>query len=173
MLGFAQWLEMTPLSVTIKSVEWVIPLVQSIHILTIAVVFASLLMIALRVVGWMRMDEAFGVVMERFSTWISGGLVILAVTGITLVLGEPIRELMSLSFWLKMGLLAIGITSAVAFKRSLAPAVRGGGAEPTFSPAAKSAAMATVLLWLAIIFLGRAIAYDVEVWGGLSLSPRA
>jgi preprotein translocase subunit SecG len=94
------------------------------------------------------------------------------VTGITLVLGEPIRELMSLSFWLKMGLLAIGITSAVAFKRSLGPAVLGGS-EPAFSSAAKSAAMATVVLWLAIIFLGRAIAYDVEVWGALSLSPRA
>jgi hypothetical protein len=161
------------LSVTIKSVEWIIPLVQSIHILTIAVVFVSRRMVALRGAGWIRMDEAFGIVMERFSTWISRGLVILAVTGITLVLGEPIRELMSLSFWLKMGLLAVGITSAVVFKRSLGPAVRAGGAEPTFSPAAKSAAMATVLLWLTIIFLGRAIAYDVEVWGALSLSPRA
>jgi hypothetical protein len=172
MHSFAQWLEQTPLSVTIKSIEWIIPLVQSIHILTIAVVFVSLLMVALRIVGWIRMDEAFGVVMERFSTWISGGLVILAVTGLTLVLGEPIRELMSLSFWLKMGLLAIGITSAVVFKRSLGPTMLAG-AEPAFSRAAKSAAMATVLLWLTIIFLGRAIAYDVEVWGALSLSPRA
>jgi hypothetical protein len=71
-----------------------------------------------------------------------------------------------------MGLLLIGITSAVAFKRSLEPLLLGG-AEPKFSALAKSAAMATVLLWLAVIFLGRAIAYDVEVWGALSLSPRA
>jgi hypothetical protein len=173
MFSFAQWLEQTPVSVTIKSVEWVIPLVQSIHILTIGVVFVSLLMIALRVLGWMRADQAFGVVMERFSPWIGKGLVILAATGITLVIGEPIRELMSLSFWLKMGLLLIGVTSAVAFRRSLKPAVVDGGAEPTFSVTVKSAAMVTVLLWLAIIFLGRAIAYDVEVWGALSLSPRA
>ncbi len=33
----------------------------------------------------------------------------------------------------------------------------------------KAAALATVVLWLAIIFLGRAIAYDDEVWGSLSL----
>jgi hypothetical protein len=26
-----------------------------------------------------------------------------------------------------------------------------------------------ILLWLAIIFLGRAIAYDVEVWRSLSI----
>ena len=173
MLPFAQWLETTGVSVTIKSVEWIIPLVQSIHIVTIGIVFVSLLMIALRVMGYIRIDQDFSLVMDRFAPWVRYGVVVLALTGLILVVGEPIRELMSLSFWLKMGLLAIGITTAVAFKRSLAPAVLAGGTEPTFSPATKSAAMATVLLWLTIIFLGRAIAYDVEVWGALSLSPRA
>jgi hypothetical protein len=173
MLAFAQWLEMTPISVTIKSIEWIVPLVQSIHIVTLAIVFVSLAMIALRVIGWMRMDQAFGVVMARFAPWIRNGLVVLLATGLTLVLGEPIRQLMSLSFWLKMALLLIGVTTAVAFQRSLAPAVVAGGADPQFSAVTKSAAVATVILWLAIIFLGRAIAYDVEVWGALSLSPRA
>jgi hypothetical protein len=79
---------------------------------------------------------------------------------------------MSLSFWLKMSLIAIGAISAWLFSRSLRPLVRAGR-EPQFSTAIKSAAMVTVLLWLAIIFLGRAIAYDVEVWGAWSLSPRA
>jgi hypothetical protein len=173
MNGFAQWLESTRLSVTIQSVEWIIPLVQSIHIVTIGIVFVSILTIALRVLGWMQMDLAFGTVMTRFSAWIRRGLLVLALTGITLVVGEPVRELMSLSFWLKMGLLAVGVTSAIAFRRSLGPAATAAGGDPRFSLAAKSAAMATVLLWLAIIFLGRAIAYDVEVWGTLSLSPRA
>jgi hypothetical protein len=27
-----------------------------------------------------------------------------------------------------------------------------------------------LVLWIAIIFLGRAIAYDTEVWGSLSLN---
>jgi hypothetical protein len=173
MFGFAQWLEGTPISVTIKSVEWIVPLVQSIHIVTLAIVFVSLATIAMRVIGWMRMDQAFGVVLARFAPGIRYGLVVLLVTGLTLVVGEPIRQLMSLSFWIKMTLLAIGVTTAIAFQRSLAPAVLAGGADPQFSAATKSAAMATVILWLAIIFLGRAIAYDVEVWGALSLSPRA
>jgi hypothetical protein len=171
--GFAQWLQSTRLSVTIQSIEWIIPTVQSIHIITIGIVFVSLLVIALRVMGWIRMDQAFGAVMNRFYPWVGRGLVVLAATGLTLVVGEPVRELMSLSFWLKMGLIAIGITSAVAFRRSLGPAVLAAGREPEFSAATRAAAVATVLLWLAIIFLGRAIAYDVEVWGPLSLSPRA
>lgn len=170
--GFAQWLQSTPVSVTIQSVEWIIPTVQSIHIVTIAVVFVALLIIALRVIGWMRTDQPFGAVIGRFAPWVRRGLMVLALTGLTMIVGEPVRELMSLSFWLKMGLLALGVVSALRFSRSMRP-LAALGQEPQFSSAARSAAVLTVLLWLAIIFLGRAIAYDVEVWGGLSLSPRA
>ena len=35
---------------------------------------------------------------------------------------------------------------------------------------ARVAAVVTVLLWLAIIFMGRSIAYDVEVWGSWHLA---
>ena len=171
MLEFAQWLEATRISVAIKSTSWIIPLVQSIHIVTIAIVFGSLLMIALRVLGLVRMDQAFGQVIGRFSPWIGRGLLVLLVTGLILIVGEPIRQFMSLSFWLKMGLLLIGVTSAVSFRRALRPAA--GDTRAEFSMRTKTAAMATVLLWLAIIFLGRAIAYDVEMWGAYSLSPRA
>lgn len=171
--GFAQWLQSTPISVTIQTIEWIIPTVQSIHIITIGIVFIALLTIAMRVVGLMRMDQPFGAVLGRFAPWIRRGLVVLAVTGLTLVVGEPVRELMTLSFWLKMGLLAMAVGSALVFQRSVGPAAAAAPAEPEFSTLAKCGAVATVLLWLAIIFLGRAIAYDVEVWGPLSLSPRA
>ena len=90
---FAQWLEMTPVSVTIKSVKWIVPAVQSVHIITIGIVFVSLLSIAMRVLGVTRMDQAFAAVMSRFTPWVWNGLVVLALTGATLVVGEPtIRE---------------------------------------------------------------------------------
>lgn len=167
---FAAWLAMTSLSVGIQSTGWIIPLVQSIHILTIGIVFVSLLMICGRVLGITHADQAIGAVLERYSPWIRVGLVVMTVTGVTLVIAEPIREFTSLSFWLKMGLLAVCIASAVAFRRTLA-GVAGVPAEAgeEFSPKTKSIAVATILLWVAIIYLGRAIAYDVEVWGSYSL----
>ena len=173
MYEFAQWLETTSVSVTIKSVTWIVPMVQSVHIVTIGIVFVSILMIALRVLGQARTDQAFDAVMNRFVPWIRNGLVVLAVTGLTLVVGEPIRELMSLSFWLKMTLLALGVVGALRFTRSVRAAGAAAGHEPQFTASTRTAAVATIMLWLLIIFLGRAIAYDVEVWGSLSLSPRA
>lgn len=170
---FAQWLETTSVSVTIKSVTWVIPMVQSAHIVAIGIVFVSILMVALRVLGQVRTDQAFDVVLSRFAPWIRRGLVVLASTGAILVAGEPVRELMSFSFWAKMTLLAIGVVTALRFARSLRTAGLAPGQEPRFGAAARSAAVATIMLWLVIIFLGRAIAYDIEVWGPLSPSPRA
>src|SRR5687768_6645830 len=100
---------------------WAIPLLQSIHIVTIGVVFVSSLVIALRVLGKMRADEPFTAVWARFAPWIWIGLVVMAVTGVLLVVGEPIREFITLSFWVKMALVAIGVVSTTLLGRSLLP----------------------------------------------------
>jgi hypothetical protein len=168
--GFAGWLQATSASNAIKTVGWGIPLLQSIHILTIGVVFVSSLMIALRVLGLMRVDQSFQAVWARFAPWMWTGLIVMAATGLTLVVAEPVREFTALSFWIKMLLLAIGVASTALYGRSLrsAVSVHAAGANE-FSAGAKVASVLLVALWLAVIFLGRAIAYDREVWGSLSL----
>lgn len=168
MLEFARWLQFTRFSVTIQSVEWIIPLLQSIHILMIGVVFVSILVVALRILGRVRTDQSFTEVWNRFAAWIWTALVVMTFTGALLVVGEPVREFSSTSFWLKMVLLAIGVASAVSFARRAAALAGRGDAE--FSAGSRALAVGTVGLWLVIIFLGRAIAYDVEVWGSWSLS---
>ena len=168
MRALAEWLQATSASETIQAVGWIIPLLQSIHIVTIGVVFVSSLMIVLRVLGRMRADEPFSAVWNRFAPWMWYGLVVMVITGVLLVLGEPVREFFTLSFWLKMTLLAIVTVSTALFGRAFRP-ISADGAQPSFSTGAKAGALGLMVLWVAIIFLGRAIAYDVEVWGALSL----
>ena len=167
MLEFAEWLGTTPLSVAIQSRLWLTPLLQSIHILMIGVVFVSILVVALRVLGLMRADEPFPEVWHRFAPWFWSALIVMFVTGFVLTLGEPAREAHALSFWIKMSLVAVGALSAAYFGRTVG-AIAGGGTSE-FSGGARLIAVATVAVWLFIIFLGRAIAYDVEVWGSWHL----
>src|SRR5690606_16336139 len=148
---------------------WIVPLIQSIHILMIGVVFVSILMIALRVLERTRVDQAFADVWRRFAPWTWTGIAVMTITGALLVVAEPVREFTSLSFWLKMALLAVGVASAAAFRRSLRPILVSGDHAHEFPPGIKLGAVVTVALWLAIIFLGRAIAYDVDIWGAWSL----
>jgi putative copper export protein len=167
-VAFAEWLQSTRFSVTIQTVDWIIPLLQSIHIVMIGVVFVSILVVALRVLGRMRTDEPFVEVWRRFSPWFWSALAVMALTGVLLVIGEPVRQATALSFWLKMALVAVGVASAAAFGRVVRAAAHPGGGGPEFSAGSKSVAVATVVLWLAIIFLGRAIGYDIEIWESLS-----
>jgi hypothetical protein len=166
-LEFAEWLGTTPLSVAIQSRLWLTPLLQSIHIVMIGIVFVSMLVVALRILGRMRADEPFPEVWRRFAPWFWSALLVMLATGIVLTLGEPAREAHALSFWIKMGLIVVAVSSAIHFGRTAAAAAGGGASQ--FSGGTRFVAVASIALWLAIIYLGRAIAYDVEVWGSLHL----
>ena len=168
---FADWLSRTSLSVAIQSHEWVIPTVQSLHIVAIGVVMASIFMIDLRVLGLSGRDQSLLETTGRFGPWLSGALCVLLTTGIFMVIGEPARELLAFSFWLKMLLIAIGTLIASIFQITLKrnehyweKSLRRG--------TVKSLAILTFLVWVAIVILGRLIAYD-HVWGSWSLSPKA
>src|SRR5262245_66560431 len=76
-------------------------------------------MIDLRVLRLAGRDQTLAQTVARFGPWLSWGLCVLLVTGLAMGVGEPVRELLALSFWLKMGLLTIGMCVAVAFRRSL------------------------------------------------------
>ena len=157
MAGFPEWLHDTALSQTIQKVEWIVPAVQSVHIVMVGIVFVSSLAICLRVLGKSGMDQGFDAIWRRYTPWMRAALVVLLLTGIVLIIGEPVREFGATSFWMKM--LLIGVAGMLNARLGRAPQ----------APSAKGRALALIGVWCAIIFLGRAIAYDVEVWQSLSL----
>jgi hypothetical protein len=172
LLEFAKALASTALSTRLQTIPWMVPVLQSVHIITVGVVFVSILMVSLRVLGRVRAEEPLPLVWRRFAPFLWTGVVIMATTGTLLVIAEPVREFMTLSFRLKMSLLAIGLVSAAVFGHTMRRAARAAGGEsapqPSLAAGVRFAAVATLLLWVAIIFLGRGIAYDNSVWGDWS-----
>jgi len=163
---FALWLSTTLPSVYIQEHNaWVIPTIQSIHIAGIAMVMGSVLLIDLRILGWAGMDQTLRQTTSRYGPWLTGSLWLLLATGILMVVGEPVRELVTFSFWLKMALVAIGTVAAVVFQRALRRHDEPWGS----SSSIKALAIVTFLIWAFIIVLGRLIAYD-HVWGAWSPS---
>lgn len=172
MSRFAEWLSQTPLSLAIQSHEWVIPSLQSVHIVAIGVVLGSVLMIDLRILGWAGRDQSLAQTTARFGPWLSWALFVLFVTGVVMIVGEPARQLLALSFWLKMGLVTIGSLVALMFKRSLE---RHGDQWETVhlnQQHVRILAAVTFLIWVAVVVLGRLIAYDY-VWGSWSTRLKA
>ena len=169
MKSFAEWLSTTFLSVFIQNHNsWAIPTIQSIHIVGIAIVLGSVFMIDLRLLGLAGMDQTLRQTSDRFGPWLMGALWLMLATGILMVIGEPVRELITFSFWLKMLLVAVGTLIAVIFQR----AVRKHEEVVETRRAVKYFAVLTFLIWACIIVLGRLIAYD-HVWGSWSPAARS
>ena len=172
MKQFALWLSTTSPSVFIQEHNvWAIPAIQSIHIVGIALVMGSVLMIDLRILGWAWVDQTLRQTTNRFGPWLSASLCLLLVTGLLMVVGEPVRELVTLSFWLKMALVAIGTVTAAIFQAALRRHDEQWGDILVHRLSIKGLAILTFLIWACIIVLGRLIAYD-HVWGSWSPSQR-
>jgi hypothetical protein len=168
---FAEWLSTTFLSVFIQNhYSWMIPTIQSVHIAGIGVVLGSVLIIDLRILGWAGMDQTLRQTASRFAPWLTGALCLMLATGLLMVIGEPVRELVSFSFWLKMFFVALGTMMAAAFQIM----VRRPESEETLGKrqSVKWLAILTFLIWVCIIILGRLIAYD-HVWGSWSPATKA
>ena len=158
------------MSLSIQSNLWIIPTVQSIHIVCIGIVLASVLMITLRILGWAGKDQTLAQTTCRFLPWLWSALAILLLTGALMVIGEPVRELLSLSFWVKMGLLFVGIDFAAVFYFHLRKYADTWENSFIHQWRVKVLALITLLIWCSIVVMGRLIAYD-HVWGSWSLRP--
>jgi hypothetical protein len=170
---FAEWLSTTFLSVFIQNHNsWAIPTIQSIHIIGIGVVLGSVFMIYLRILGCAGMDQSLRQTTVRFAPWLTGGLWLMLATGILMVIGEPVRELVTFSFWLKMSLVAVVTLIAIVFQMSLRKHERRWEETLIHRRSIKGLTILTFLIWACIIVLGRLIAYD-HVWGSWSPATKA
>ena len=172
MIQFTGWLSQTSFSLAIQTHEWVVPTIQSIHIAAIGVVLASVFMMDLRVLGWAGRDQSLVETTGRFGPWLSGALCVMLATGILMVVGEPARELLAFSFWLKMFLVAVGTLIAAVFQMAVRRNEAWWESSIAQRRSTKSLAIFTLLIWVAIVILGRLIAYD-HVWGSWSHAPKA
>lgn len=173
MKHFAEWLSTTSLSVFLQNHNaWAIPTIQSIHIVGIGVVLGSVFMIYLRILGWAGMDQTLRQTANRFVPWLSWALWGMLATGLLMVVGEPVRELVTFSFWLKMSLVAIITLIVALFQRSLRTHEQRWEDTLVNRISVKGLAILTFLIWVCIIVLGRLIAYD-HVWGSWSPATKA
>lgn len=148
----------TPLSTGIRMVTWLIPAVQSVHILAIAILVGSAMVMELRLAGVMATDVATRTVVKRHLPWLWSALGVLVLTGGTLMIAEPQRVLGNTVFWWKMTAVFGAFVLTLLFRL---PILR-----PQFQldhawwrALVKPTAWLSMAAWIFAIFCGRWIAY--------------
>jgi Family of unknown function (DUF6644) len=154
--NFCNWLSNTPLSVKIQNVLWIIPAVQTVHILCVAIVISTMAMLDFRLVGISGRSQPVSRAVNRWVPWVWWTLPVMLLTGCILIIGEPTRELMNPYFRTKMAMLAVVVTiTAVVYVRNK----KNEAYWESRTIAAKLAGAFSLLLWVGIITAGRWIAY--------------
>ena len=146
---FCKWLATTALSTELRDVEWLVPALQTVHIIAVSLLVTSALLLGLRLIGMSRAGEAAHGSTRQLSMLIWWPLLALAVTGAALICAEPARALQNPVFYLKMSCLLL---AAIATLMSLA-LLRSAKSTRILSGAL------SLVLWVAVVFAGRWIAY--------------
>ena len=156
---FALWVQRTPASRFVDEHAWAEPILQSAHILALAMLFGSVLMIGLRVLGLAGRSRTVAETARRFMPVVWWALLAMMVTGVGLILGDVVRNLTNPIFWTKM--ILIGIAAGLAFGFQSSVRRRAGAWDPAHRPriALRAAAAGVIALWCVIMAAGRLIAY--------------
>ena len=149
-LPFFEWCEKTWLGTAVRDHVWAFPVIETFHLLALAILLGSVLLVNLRAFGVGERFSSFHELAKELEPWMTISIGVMLLTGIPMMLSEPMKCYESSSFPVKMILLLVAITVHFSITRKWAAG--------TNSPSRISAAV-SILLWTTISLAGKGIPY--------------
>ncbi|HEV2201854.1 MAG TPA: DUF6644 family protein [Bryobacteraceae bacterium] len=151
--AFFLWCENTALGVWLKGTTWGFAVIETVHIMALAVLLGSMLVIDLRLMGLGLKRQSTIELAGLLRPWFWGALATMVASGICLFISEALRLRTSGPFAYKMLFLLLAVTIYLTIHRTAIARGREGAA------LAKTAAWLSLISWLGIALAGRAIAF--------------
>jgi hypothetical protein len=152
--AFWDWLGNTDLAFEIGATWW-FPLLESIHVIAVALVVGSIFMVDLRLLGVAARAYPISTVTRELTPWSWAGFVIATVTGAGMFIVRPAAYAENPAFQVKLLLLVLaGLNVAVFHVRALRDVARWDTATAT-PVKARLAGAVSLLLWAGAILAGR------------------
>jgi uncharacterized protein DUF6644 len=140
---------------SIRDSQRAMPIVQSVHLVALTILLATMLVLNLRLAGLAMRDAPLSWIARQLRPWTLGGLALVVLSGMLMFIGTPVKYLGSNPFRVKMVALGIAVICQFAVFRRFFPS----------EPATRSRALNLVVagisltLWFTIGWAGRAIAF--------------
>jgi hypothetical protein len=148
------WLESLPLSAHIGETWW-FPLLESLHVVGVTLVFGSLLMVDLRLIGIAARSYTVSRMSKELVPWTWAAFVLSLITGVGLFMTRAGHYAENIAFQLKMlALLLAGINMA-AFHFGVFRGVANWDSAVSIPAGAKLAGVLSLIFWAAVMLAGR------------------
>lgn len=153
---FFEWLQGTRLAVSITE-DW-FPLVESLHVITLALVAGTIFIVDTRLIGLTSLKLPFSYVSERLLPWTWGAFACSVVTGALMFMANATVYYANTPFRVKMVLLVVAGLNMLYFQKVTFRRVSAwDSAHPP--SAARLAGMISICLWCGVIGFGRWIGF--------------
>ena len=156
--AIASALEATALSQTLRASIWLYPLVNTCHVVGIALLFGGIAPLDLRLIGCWR-SVPLALLARILVPTAMAGLALAMLSGSLLFVTRPADYINEPLFGIKMACLAAAVTNALALRRSSRWGLIEVTGEDLVPNAWRIAAGLSLLLWLGVITAGRLVAY--------------
>lgn len=156
LLSTFEWLENTALGTAIRESVWYFPVIEGFHLVALAVLGGSALLVDLRLLGALFPGVPVQQLAGDARPWLLRALGVLLLTGSMLFLSEAVKCYYSTAFWVKMSSLLLAVLFLFTARQKVIEA------DPaTLSKAAcKSAGAISIVLWFTVAAAGRWIGFS-------------
>ena len=150
--SFAAWLDSQAWSTALHESLWAWPLVESTHVLTVALFVGVLVMVDLRLLGVAFKDTPVSTMTGRVLPWSVAGFCVMVVTGLLLFYANPVN--LAHNVWFRAKVILLVLAAVNAWDRAR------WDSQPRPPLSVRLVAATSVSVWAGVILTGRMIAYN-------------
>jgi len=157
--AFLKALEATAVATKIRESLYVFPFLESTHVIGLALVFGTIAIIDLRLIGLASSQRSFKRIYSDILKWTWAAFALTALTGALMFITNATVYYHNFYFRAKMLLLVLAGINMGVFELTLGRKVESWDKSPSAPPLGRAVGVLSIALWIAVIFMGRLIGF--------------
>jgi hypothetical protein len=161
--SFWHSLEATPVGQFVQTSEWAFPTIECVHVIAIVTVVGTIAVMDIRLLGLASGNRAVTAMSRDTVRWTWGAFVIAAISGLLLFVSRASSYAVNPWFLLKLSTIVVAGLNMMVFNFITSRNMAEWDSGVAVPRAAKIAGAVSLLLWLIVIFFGRAVGFTLDV----------
>jgi hypothetical protein len=157
--SWLDWLQRTSLAVQIRDSLFAFPLIESAHVIGLTLVFGTIVIVDLRLLGVASTHRSFQRLASDIFKWTWGAFALTALTGMLMFITNATVYFHNVYFRAKVVLLALAAINILVFELTARRTVHRWDQSPSAPAVGKIVATLSLVIWVAVIFVGRMIGF--------------
>lgn len=159
--GLLTAIEASRLATSIRSSLYLFPLIESVHVIGLTMVFGTIVIIDLRLLGLASTRRPFSAIASDVFKWTWLAFAVTATSGALMFITNAGSYYHNTYFRAKMALLVLSGLNMLAFELTARRSVQSWDRNTAAPPAGRTIAALSLVVWISVIFLGRWIGFTL------------